>query len=147
MGCKITAAKGKRSNAARHQRSQFRPRYRILRSLVSTIHPCAPTNLSHSSSLHSGGKWPSWTSIVNPAARKMEARIFFPRHRSRKKVSDSSSFGKFTSDSFFYARTVLFIIVGQFVDRLASLIAVRDHSCRDPRTGQYRSAEGNTGIN
>jgi len=44
-------------------------RYRIRRSIVTTIHPQAPTLPSHSGSQASGLKWSSCTSTFTPAAR------------------------------------------------------------------------------
>jgi len=53
---------------------------------------------------------------VKFAARSAEARNFFPRHRSRKNVSDSSGFCKFAAYCFFDMETILAVIFGEFVD-------------------------------
>lgn len=78
-------------------------RYRIRRSFVSTIQFRWPTSLNQCSSLASGAKWSSWTSMRAPARFNISATISLPSDRSRKKIKSSSCFeDKLAPNSFFY---------------------------------------------
>src|SRR5438093_4902189 len=103
----------------------------------------APASLSHTTSSVPCGNSSSCTLTSAPAERSASGTFLRPRDRSMKNTRGSGGSRRLelAADRFFDVERLLAIVLSEFSDRLASLVAIRDDGRRHCRRLQHRPAE------
>src|SRR5439155_15585478 len=114
-----------------------------------TAHPLRPTSASHSSSRASWAKWASWVWTSAPWARSAVAMVSLPSERSMKR-GGRAGLGRFerelAAERFLDVKGGPPVVLREFLHRLPGLEALGQDRGHDARPGEYRSAEGDKGI-
>src|SRR5581483_1486184 len=82
-----------------------------------------------------------------PAFRSADATVCLPRQRSTKNVVGLCGFKlQLAADCLFYLQTLTSVVCCELFDGVATLVALSNESCGDPRARQDRPPEREAGI-